>query len=455
MRAWILLLVVVAACGGGSSAEPAPANESEPAPEPPASLPQATQPDVEAEIIGKPGDPVPGLDASYVTTLLGWLAPDGDVIFEAVILWNRDKTLGCGILRRAADGEVNTLLMQGQLLPDTGGGRVKHPKLPLEARGDTLVMAAEVEGGDIEHGLFAVPRTGGTPRLLAEGVFRRARVGEDGDVIAEAATPNGTQVWRIPTDGPAEVLCDRCDDGISSDGTTVVFERDDAAYRIDADGATTRLIGRDDPVAGTLGVVTLVLAAELNDADAVVVHVATSDAACPEAIFRFDENGVEVVARCGEPIGSAPGTAESLRLAAGRSRDVVFAARLSGPGAPASAVYCARPGEPALPVVQSTQRVRVLEEHVVADRDRIAYGVQLYEDGLPVAEGVFRTGTGAPERVVSTDADVPAAGARLRSFPYPLRHGVDVDGDGRLLVPAGLVEARRPSATLGTLLLVR
>ncbi|MHC4164476.1 MAG: hypothetical protein ACYSUM_20325 [Planctomycetota bacterium] len=69
------------------------------APAPPAPVAAAPQlPAVEGEVIGFPGAPVPGLDAHYVTTELGWLGPDDDVVFEAVIRWTRTGELGCGIL---------------------------------------------------------------------------------------------------------------------------------------------------------------------------------------------------------------------------------------------------------------------------------------------------------------------------------------------------------------------
>jgi hypothetical protein len=96
---------------------------------------------------------------------------------------------------------------------------------------------------------------------------------------------------------------------------------------------------------------------------------------------------------------------------------------------------------------------------VVIDRSgKVAFGAAIYDAaGLPAAAGVFRTAPGEqPRRVLSTDARVPAAGgALLRNFLYPIRDAIDVDAAGRTLVHAGLVEDRRPDATLGALLLIR
>lgn len=120
-------------------------------------------------------------------------------------------------------------------------------------------------------------------------------------------------------------------------------------------------------------------------------------------------------------------------------------------------VYCARPGEPPVPVAASTASYRIREADVVADGARIAFGASLLEAGNVAELAVYRVRPGEqPERVMSTDAAVPAAGnAWLRSFPIPLGEAIDIDGNGVALVHAGLVESRRPDATLGALLLVR
>ncbi|MHC4449429.1 MAG: hypothetical protein ACYS0E_04685 [Planctomycetota bacterium] len=445
----IPILFLLVACGGGGTP---PAIETPPVQLDPEPAPQAQpqQPPVEAEVIGLAGQPVPGLNASYVSTALGWLGPQGDVVFEGVVQWRHDLTLGCGILRRSPNGRVNTLLMQGQPLPGTGG-RVKHPKLPIETRGDTLVMPAEVADGIIEHGLFAVPRGGGSPKLLAEGRFTRAIATPDGTVFAQREEDRS--VVRIPPDAAAELLCPGCEPGFSTDGNCVVVRRNGSAWVIEQDGSERRIIGIDDLVPATAGTVTYVRGAWVNDAGAFVVHVQTSDKLCPEALLRFTDE-VEALAICG---AAAPGTNDvirRIRVAGGRSSDVVFTAGTEQSG---NVVYCARPGESPVPVAASTPAYRIREADVVADGARIAFGANLTE-GANLAElAVYRVRPGAqPERVMSTDAAVPAAGnALLRSFPIPLGEAIDIDGNGVALVHAGLVESRRPDATLGALLLVR
>jgi len=437
------LLIWAAGCGGAGSPTAGPDAPADPAPLP---LPQAERPAVDAEVIGMPGDRVNGLDAYYVTTMLGWLAPEGDVIFEAVIQWKPDNTLGCGILRRAPEGHVHTLLMQGQPLPGTGGGVVRHPELPLESRGDLLLMEADVEGGAIGHGLFGVPRAGGVPRLLAEGRFLRAVIAEDGTVLAQRAEDYA--IVAIAPDQPATVLLPDCEPGFSSDGRCLVARRGQVAWEVAPDGSTRRILGIDDPVPGTTGTVTRVRGAQVNDAGAFVVHVETDDPACPEALLRITDS-VEVLVRCGAP---APGTTQRIERivpAAGRSADVVFAAGLESSG---TVVYCAPPGEPPVLVASSGPDYRIRESEVVVDGARIAFGAT-----TPEWDAVYRIAPGeAPERLMGTDGAVPAAGgAALQSFPIPLEIAIDIDGNGRTLVHAGLVEARRPDATLGALLLVR
>ncbi|MGQ0614704.1 MAG: hypothetical protein ACT4PV_13290, partial [Planctomycetaceae bacterium] len=155
------LFLAVAGCGGASPPPPAPTLPSPPALPPPAAAPLL--PAAEGDLVGMPGHPVPGMGATYVWTGLGWIGSDGDVIFEAVIRFDADLALGCGILRRARDGLVNPVLMQDQALTGTGGGRVKHPQLPLHAAGETLLIPALVEGGAVRRALFEVPRAGGGP----------------------------------------------------------------------------------------------------------------------------------------------------------------------------------------------------------------------------------------------------------------------------------------------------
>ena len=447
----IILLCV--ACGGGNgTADPETETpvQFDPPPEPRAT---ASQPPVEAEVIGLPGQVVPGLDATYVTTMLGWLAPEGDVVFEAVIQWSADKSLGCGILRREPGGSVHTLLMQGQPLAGTGGGHVKHPKLPLETRGDTLVMPADVEGGDIEHGLFAVPRTGGEPRLLAAGLFVAATATPDGTVLALREDQGGFSVISISPQAPAEILCPDCDAGFSTDGTCVVVKKSNVAWVIEMDGSTRRLIGLDDVVPGTAGVVTFIRGAWVNDAGAFVVHIQTSDDECPEALLRIGDE-IEVLARCGSPAPGTQDVIERIGVASGRSHDVVFTAGTAKSG---TLIYCARPGEGPVVVARGDSSLRVHDADVVADGPQIVFGAALLEQGIVAQEAVYRVRAGeAPERIMSTDADVPAAGnARLTRLFVPVREGADVSSDGTAIVHAGVVQARRPDATLGVLLLVR
>jgi len=470
-RHWcaMLLFASLIACGGGGSDAGPALQEADPDPDPiPAPLPIPQQPAIDAEVIGLPGDPVPGLKAVYVATLLGWIAPDGGVIFEAVIDWDATRKLGCGILRRRPDGTVHTLLMQEQLLAGTGGGRVLHPRLPLEARGDTIVMVADVEGGNISHGLFAVPREGGSPRLLASeetGVFVSATITDDGSVIAEVARPDGRAIIYIAPETAPVTLCERCDTGYSTDGTCVVIRRDDAAWLVEFDGSEERIAGIGDPAPIATGTITGVRGAWINDAGAFVLHLNTDVDTRPDLLVRLPGEGgaPQVLAVCGEPAPGLDGTVGEIFVAAGRSEDVVFGATLENSSQASSAIFCARPGAAPETLVASGDRVdgaaiAVLATDIVADRNgHVAFGAAVFNEGLVVAHGVFRVSPGrAPARVVTNDALVTATGgAQLRSFLYPLRDGIDVAADGATLVHAGLVEARRPTATLGALLLVR
>lgn len=473
-KRWIAisLFACLVACGGGGSGETGPELQSgdpDPGPDPvPAPLPIPQQAPVDAEVIGLPGDPVDGLPATYVATLLGWIAPEGDVIFEAVIDWNATHSLGCGILRRAADGRVHTLLMQEQLLPRTDGGRVRHPRLPLEVRGDTIVMVADVDGGNIQHGLFAVPREGGSPTLLASeetGEFVAATVTGNGSVIAEIARPGGRAILFIAPGEAPRTICSGCDEGFSTDGTCVVVRRDNAAWLVEFDGSEQRIGGIGDPVPGGTGTVTGVRGAWVNDTGAFVLHLDTDDETRPDLLVRLPPQGgaPQVIAVCGEQAPGLDGTVKEIIVAAGQGDDVVFGATIAeGTGGPA-AIFCARPGAAAEVLVASGDRVdgkriAVLEPAVVTDRNgQVAFGAAVFENGLVSAHGVYRVAPGsAPQRVLTNDALVNnTGGAQLRSFLYPLRYAIDVAADGTTLVHAGLVEARRPTATLGALLLVK
>jgi len=437
------MLALLTACGGGVGAPGSAPAPADPAPSP---APQEPTPEIDADVIGMPGARVPGLSANYVTTMLGWLAPEGDVVFEAVIQWKPDNTLGCGILRRAPDGNVHPLLMQGQPLLDTGGV-VKHPKLPIEARGDVLVMPAEVEGGAVTHALFAVPRGGGLPRLLGEGTFLAAEA-VDGDSVLAQREEDGA-LLRLAVGQPPEVLHPGCDAGFSTNGRRAVVRDGGDAFVVGLDGTARRILGRGDAVPGTSGAVALVTGAWVNDADAFVLQVRTDDAACPEALLRIADGGTEVLAVCGTPAPGTPDLIDRLVVATGRSPDVVFAAGTRTAGA---IVFCARPSELPVSVATDGPGYRIRENEVVVEGARIAFGA-----AGATWDAVYRVEPGrAPERLAGTDGVVPAAGgAALASFPFPLAAALDLAPDGTALLHAGLVEARRPDATLGALLLVR
>lgn len=470
MRRWILLLFgVVVGCGGGSTlgnAAEAPI-EAPASNDPPAAAPLL--PAVEGEIIGFPGAAVPGLDASYVTTGLGWLGADDDVIFEGVIQWRATLELGCGILRRRGDGTVNAVLMQGQLLPGTGGGRVKHPGLPLEARGETLVIPALVDGGTIARGLFAVPRGSGTPVLLAAettGEFVAAEIADDGTVVVEVEDETSS-ILVVPPGGAPQVLCTGCAPGFSTDGTSVVVRQAGRAVALDLDGTPRALLAAGDAAPGTAGLVTGIRDAWVTaDGGAFVVHATTDDPERPDVLVRLLEGAApDVVAACGAPAPGTSGVFESIEPAAGRSVDIVFGARVDGDPARVTAVFGAPPGQGAALLAATGDAAADLDAElgigtrdvVAGDGARTAFGASVLRDGVAIATGVFvAAGDGTTTRVATTGAPVAARPATtVARFLFPLRDAVDVDRDGRTLVHVGLVEERRPDATLGALLLVR
>jgi hypothetical protein len=471
MRRWILLLFgLVVGCGGGGpldNAAEAPIEAPDSGEPPPAATPLL--PAVEGEVIGFPGAAVPGLDASYVTTGLGWLGADDDVIFEGVIQWRATLELGCGILRRRGDGTVNAVLMQGQVLPGTGGGRVKHPSLPLEARGETLVIPALVDGGTIARGLFAVPRGGGAPVLLASettGEFVAAAIDADGTVVAEVEDDDATSILVIPAGGEPRVLCDGCAPGFSTDGASVVVRQAGRAVAFDLDGAPHALLGAGDAAPGANGLVTGIRAAWVTaDGGAFVVHATTDDADTPDVLVRLADGAApEVVAACGAPAPGTAGVFETIEPAAGRSTDVLFGAKVDDP-ARATAVFRAPPGQDASLLAATGDAAADLDAElgigprdvVAGDGARTAFGASVLRDGLAIATGVFvADGNGSTTRVVTTGAPLAArAKTTVARFLFPLRDAVDVHRDGRTLVHVGLVEERRPDATLGALLLVR
>ncbi|MDH3592170.1 MAG: hypothetical protein OER88_09835, partial [Planctomycetota bacterium] len=336
-------------CGGGTPAanEPAPAEEAPGTATPdPVAAPQ--MPEVAGEVIGLPGAPVPGLSATYVTTGLGWLgSTEDEVVFEGVIQWTDTTLLGCGILRRAPDGTVHTVLMQDQVLPNTGFGRVKHPRLPLESNETTLLIPAGVEGGTISRGLFAVPKHGGAPVLIAAeatGLFVGAEFTDDGRVIAEVDRDGVRVVLVIEPGADPLALCEGCAPGFSSDGTCVVVHDHDRAERIELDGAAATIVAVGDPAPGSAGSVTAVRDAWTTPSGDLVVHLQTDDAARPDVLIRIRAGQVDLLAACGAPAPGTNGTFDEIRPARGEYDDVVFGATVAGDPESGGAIFCALRG---------------------------------------------------------------------------------------------------------------
>lgn len=469
-RSPLLLLVLLFAtvgCGGGDAVvdtsqvaeDPTP-----PAPQPPV-VPEPQLPAVEGEVIGFPGSDVPGMNASYVVTELGWLGPQDTVVFEAVIRWRSTLKLACGIFRRAQDGRVTPLLLQTQFLPGTAGGTVRHPKLPLVANGDVVVIPADVDGGNIEQGLFAIPVGGGTPTLLVglnDGGFLGAVITDTGVVVAQVSGPSGEDILIVEPGQDPVILCSDCKPGFTTDGTCVVVRQGDEAVAVELDGVVTRLLGPGDPAPGSGGTVTSVRAAWVNEDGTFVVHAETDDPARPDVLLRLGDH-VEVLAACGAPAPGTAGSFDQLHPARGESGDVVFGATLNGDPARPAAIFCAPPGEPTGlvasygdPAPELAADLAVKTRDVVADAGRVAFGAGILEGGVEVAEGVFVAGAGGVVRAVTTDAPVAAIeDAAIVRFMYSLREAMDVRADGRTLVHVGIREDRRPDATLGALMLVR
>lgn len=451
------LIGSIAGCAGGADAVvPAVIAPSATPAESPVVLAEPQMPAVDGEVIGFPGAPVPGLRARYTWTGLGWLGRDDDVVFEAVIRWDYDLSLGCGILRRGPDGEVNTVLMQGQSLPGTGGGVVMHPQLPLEVRGDTLVIPARITGGIYLRGLFAVDKSGGEPVLLAgeiDGEFVQAVITEDGTVIASVVRPGENVVLVIRPGAEASEICTGCEPGFSTDGACVVVRKDGGAWSIEFDGTTTGILSLGDPAPGSNGNVTGVRGAWVTPEGRFVVHAETDDPARPDVLLRIDSS-VTVLAACGAPAPGVSGNFETIVPAPVRSGDVVFGASIAGGG---DAIFRAPAGGPAQLVAQTGDTagdlgvpLSVLSNAIVAD-ERIAFGAR-----IGVEEGVFIAGSAGIERILTTDARLtPIEGATIERFMYPMRDAISAKLDGRTLVHIGIREDRRPSATLGALLLVR
>jgi len=461
LRVFMLGGLVLAACGGGAGTS-LPAIEQPPAANPPVVSTAPQLPDVDGELIGFPGAEVPGLDAYYIWTGLGWLGPDDDVVFEAVIQWNENQTLGCGILRSSPSGKVNGILMQDDPLPGTGGGKVKHPKLPIESRGDTLIIPAQIEGGAFSHGLFAVNKRGGTPVLLAagdEGAFTHAVLTDDGTAVAQVETKTAHAVIVVPPGEDPTEICASCEPGFSTDGTCVVVRHDDAAWMLTFDGMQTRILGIGDPAPGSSGAVTAILSARVTPGGDFVVHAQTDDPDRPDVLLRIDESGqTDVLAACGAPVPGG-GVFAELHPAAGDGEDIVFGASVDLNPAMPEGVFAKH-----TVLAASGQRAAGLDGDLrISARDVVggeagqaAFGALVYRDSEPVAGGVFVRDAAGIRRVLTTGARlVPVDGATVAGFLFPLRVAIRFKPDGRTLVHVGIREERRPDATLGALLLVR
>lgn len=457
MSRTILLCLLVAGCTGGADALIPTILPPEPPPaENPIVVAEPLMPAVDGEVIGFPGADVPGLRARYSWTGLGWLGPDDDVVFEAVIMWDYDFSLGCGILRRAPDGSVNTVLMQGQPLPGTGGGTVMHPQLPIEAKGDILVIPARIVGSVYQRGLFAVPKTGGDPVLLAgeiDGEFAKAVITDDGTVVASVIRPGQSVVLAIPPGGEAVEICTGCEPGFSTDGACVVVRKDGGAWSIELDGTPTEILAPGAPAPGSNGSVAAVRDARITPDGSFVVHATTDDKEHPEVLLRIGAE-TEVLAACGAPAPGTTGTYLTIEPAAGGGADVVFGATIAGDG---DAVFRAPAGRPAQLVARTGDPAGDLEvllsilPREVVGGERVAFAAQ-----VGVEQGVFLDGVAGVERVLTTDARLlPLPDATIERFLYPLRDAISSKSDGRTLVHIGIREDRRPSATLGALLLVR
>jgi hypothetical protein len=422
-------------------------------------------PPATGELIGMPGARVPGLDASYASTGRGWLGPDGDVVFEAVILWDANQELGCGVLRRGPDGRVNAVLMQNQQLPGTGGGHVLHPALPFHASGDTLFMPAVVEGGTIDHGLFAVPKASGSPELVlasGTGTVSRAVALDSGDLLVEIVGSSGASIVRVTPDRQTTTLFEDGWTRLTTDGTAIAALRDGGAWRVDGDGNVTPILLPGDPAPGSAGTIDAVRDAWIAADGETYALVRTDDPDHPDVLLRVG-GPVEVVAACGAAAPGMPGAfLETLQPAPGRGEGVVFSATLSTGQV---AVFSAPPAGAAAPVAVSGEPSLELQaqldvregETLNGEGGYSAYGVDILLDGIRWAVGIYRRDpTGRVERIVTTDARVSAdEPTTIVRFHRPLAEGLDVAQDGRVLVSVGLRIDRLPKAILWALYLGR
>jgi len=465
---FLALACLLGACGGGSPAasQPAPAAPAPPQASPPVAA-APLLPDVEGEVIGMPGEPVPGLGANYVWTGLGWLGPQDDVVFEALVRFRPSLELGCGIFRRGADGTVNAVLLQGQGLPGTGGGTVKHPGLPVESSGDLMLLPALVEGGTIAHGLFAVSKRGGVPALVhgeTSGTVSRAEFAEGGAVIAEVVRGNLVTILLVEPGGTERVLCTGCAGGFSTDGRTVVVRTPQGAEAIALDGATRSLLRVGDPAPGGPGVVRAVLDARITPGGEVIVHATTDDATRPALLLRGEATG-EVVAASGAPAPGTLGRFGALFPAAGRGEELLFGAALEDDPDRSAGIFLARQGAP--PALLAGDGLvasglphalaPLAREAVSGGEDVAAFAAAVFRDGERIATGVFLSdGIGGARRLLTTQARAPTLDPSIViGFDYELRDAVRVAADGRVLVHAMLRLDRLPEASLGALILLR
>ncbi len=467
--AWSCCIALLAGCvvetdasiSGAARATALPFDPPEPEPEAEPQLP-----DVDGDVIGMPGAEVPGMEAHYVWTGKGWLGEDGDVVFEAIIRLDRTQELACGIFRSDAQGEVNPIIFQDQAAPDTDGGIVRHPTLPVASRGETLVIAAEIVDGDIERALFSVPIEGGVPSLLLgtqTGVFKDALMLLDGTVVVEILHSDGSAIVAIFPDGATLLLCDRCLPGFSTDGKTVVVRDAETAWAVRLDGTRGKILSLGDAAPGSNGSVTAILWAGVTDTGQPVVHARTDDQNRRDVLLRFSD-AVEVLAACGAPAPGTTGVFAEIHPAAGRSKDVVFGALLQGDPQRQTAIFCANDTGTELlagsgdPIEKMPASIAVSSRDIVASADgAAAFAGFVINKGLNIAAGVFvKEPTGGVERVVTTNARLTAIPeGRITGFLYPLRDAMDITGQGRVLVHVGIELDRQPGARYGALVVTR
>jgi hypothetical protein len=448
--------------GSGQTAETPDAGS---VPDEPATAPQL--PDISGEVIGMPGRRVPGLAASYVGTGRGWLGPDDDVVFDAVVLWDSTKRIGCGILRSDSNGVVNKIMMQGQRLAGTDGGQVKHPGLPIAGDSRSVVMSVGIDGGSFERGLFRVDLDGLNPVLLAvedSGSFHNAVIADDDTVLVAHTDSSGSSLLAI-TDDETTTLLDDIRPDFATDGSTVVAHDGLTAWHLELDGTRERLLGTGDPVPGMAAAMVESIASAWITADGVpVVHARTNDPDRPDAIVRFDA-APELVAACGDPAPGSDKTYLELHPAAGSTEDIVFGALLAGDGERTSAIFCARPGEAVGVLAASGDPagdlgvpMLVSMSDVVATGGGGAIFVSLILDPSQTGDiGVFTvTSSGGVERRVTTNARVSDVdGGTVTKFLLAFRESMDLAEDGTSLVHVGIELDRQPGATYGALIRTR